>query len=248
MTDILFNDLPKRVSLDALRTGQMHTIGKRQIYIGEREQDGTLRNLVVKEQQNDTASAIYYADAANFTRTDTGQTITMQNVWHMQSGSGTISTPPRFASASLFIPTMERPPRSGQRRGQSVPQLIAGLPDMKANYQRLRDQPDAKESELKRATATLRNQRIEIAERFSFPLMCFAVTMVAAPLAVKTRRGGRSMAFSTGLAIIVGYFVLRKIVEPEFPVSLPTTILLVQIPNLTLCALGALFLCRIDRT
>jgi hypothetical protein len=56
------------------------------------------------------------------------------------------------------------------------------------------------------------------------------------------------MAFSTGIAVIVVYFVLLKIVEPEDPLSIPMTMFLVQIPNLTLCAIGAFLLCRIDRT
>ena len=247
LMQLVFVELPERISLDTLRTGQMHRFGDRQIYIGERDEDGTLRNLVVMDRRDNQTSEVYYADAAKFTRSGEGQSVTMQNVWHMQSGRGSSSTPLHSASAQIFIPLVDRGPPHRSRRGQSLWTLLTNLWNYEEEYERLQRHPGDDPKALTLTASNVKNHRIEIAERFSFPLMCFAVAMIAAPLGVRTRRGGRSMTFVSSIAVIVGYFVLRKIVEPNMLYSLPMLMFIIQIPNLTLCSIGSLLLWRIDR-
>ena len=47
--------------------------------------------------------------------------------------------------------------------------------------------------------------------------------------------------------ILCGYFVLRKVAEPPFLASLPLTVLMGQLPNFVLGAVGALLIARVDR-
>ncbi len=89
--------------------------------------------------------------------------------------------------------------------------------------------------------------RIEIKNRFTFPLMCLAVSLVGAPIGARTQRSGRSYAFAVGLSMICLYFVLRKLVEPAFLASLPLTVAMGQIPNLLLAVTGAVLIGRVDR-
>ena len=83
--------------------------------------------------------------------------------------------------------------------------------------------------------------------RLAFPLMCLAVAFVAAPVGVRSKRSGRSYTFATGLLILGGYFVLRKMVQPSAVPSVQTALLAAQVPNLVLCAIGLGLLWRVDR-
>ena len=248
LMQLVFVELPQRVSLGNLRTGEMHGFGGRQIYIGERDSAGALHNVVVMEQGGDDSSEVFYADSAVLTTTDGGQSVEMKNVWHMQSGGGSISTPVHSASAMVFIPSVDRGPPHRSRQGHSLWTLLTDLRRYEEEYERIQRRAGVDARTVEGAGSAIKSQRVEIGERLSFPLMCFAVAMIAAPLGVRTRRGGRSMAFATSIAVLVGYFVLRKMVEPNEVLPLPLTMLIVQIPNLTLCSIGALLLWRIDRT
>jgi lipopolysaccharide export LptBFGC system permease protein LptF len=93
--------------------------------------------------------------------------------------------------------------------------------------------------------------RRDIGERLSFPLMCLAVSIVAAPLGARAQRSGRSFTFASGVAIVAIYFVLRTTLKdalPSIPApSLPLVILVTQIPNLILVSVGLLLTWRVDR-
>ena len=97
------------------------------------------------------------------------------------------------------------------------------------------------------ATADLVETRWDIAERTALPFACLAVCLAAAPLAVRTRGGGRSYAFLVGLIVLGVYFLLLQALRPTGLHSLDTMLLKAWTPNLVLMAGGLFFLWRVDR-
>jgi len=89
--------------------------------------------------------------------------------------------------------------------------------------------------------------RQEISERFSLPILSFAVSFLAAPLAVRSRHGGRSYSFAIGFLILLVYFPLSILFEPQSLRGLDTVILRGMVPNLVLLAAGCVALWRVDR-
>jgi lipopolysaccharide export LptBFGC system permease protein LptF len=93
----------------------------------------------------------------------------------------------------------------------------------------------------------LRLTRAEIGERASLPLACLAVSIVAAPFAVRARRAGRSYSFAIGFLIIGAYYMIRLFVEPGDVRPLAECVFRAMTPNLVLAAVGIVALWRVDR-
>lgn len=93
----------------------------------------------------------------------------------------------------------------------------------------------------------LQNLRREIGDRFSFPLMCLAMSIVGAPIGVRAKRHGRSFTFASGVAIVAAYFILRTLLRDTYLPTLESAILVAQIPNLVLVSFGLLLIWRVDR-
>jgi lipopolysaccharide export LptBFGC system permease protein LptF len=93
----------------------------------------------------------------------------------------------------------------------------------------------------------LYGMRYELGERFAFPLMCLSLALAAAPLAGRARRGGRSYLFAGAFLLLALYFILRTLVQPPSLLPLGATILMAQIPNITLCIIGLSLIWKVDR-
>ena len=236
LAQLLHSDLPLRITLDMLPTGVMHDYGAWRVYIGEKDPDGVLRNIVVLSEDEDGVTMIH-AEEARLLRGEEGSSLEMRNVYRIPPGLRQIE---RTDPLTLAVPGLDpRDEGGGRREGLSLRGLLAAHARLDEAYEKT---PTAE------ANDERHKLRLEIAKRAAFPLMCLAVSFAGAPLGARTRRAGRSYAFAGGFIIVGTYFVLRKAVEPlSVAAGLGGTVLLGQLPNILLCAAGAYLLWKVDR-
>ncbi|MDZ4861665.1 MAG: LptF/LptG family permease, partial [Candidatus Hydrogenedentes bacterium] len=84
-------------------------------------------------------------------------------------------------------------------------------------------------------------------DRVTLPLACLAVSLAAAPLAVRSPRSGRSFSFAIGLMLLGGYYLMRLLLEVGSVHSLEEYIVRGIVPNAVLCLIGLYALWRVDR-
>ncbi len=235
MMGLLMVELPLRMSIDMLPTGSIQEYSGWRVYIGRRDADGTLRNLTVLQPADAGGANAFYADSARLIR-ENGRP-----VLEMRKGYLVPADPTRhitFETLKQPVPTPETRKVPNTNDGMSMAELFSEERRLGDLYAQTGSLPVA---------AELRGVRLEVKDRFSFPLMCLAVSLVAAPIGVRTHRSGRSYAFAVGLSMICAYFVLRKLVEPTFLASMPLTVAMGQIPNALLAAVGVTLIGRVDR-
>jgi LPS export ABC transporter permease LptG len=81
--------------------------------------------------------------------------------------------------------------------------------------------------------------QVEWHKRFAFPLAALVFALVAFPLAVRSHRGGRSIALVGSLVILVAYYVILTSLEgPALRVRVPAWIS-VWAPNIVFTVIGA---------
>jgi LPS export ABC transporter permease LptG len=101
--------------------------------------------------------------------------------------------------------------------------------------------------ELKRDRAGRAPYLVEWHKRFAFPLASVVFALVAFPLAVRSHRGGRSIALVASLAILVAYYVVLTSLEGSaLRLRLPP-VLAIWTPNLLFSAIGATLLVATTR-
>ncbi|MFA7691374.1 MAG: LptF/LptG family permease [Candidatus Hydrogenedentales bacterium] len=227
-------ELPLRMTVDALPTGVMHEVGDWRVYLGDREADGSLRDIVILQPKQEGANA-FYADRARLVKRD-GKTQLILNEGYY------IPADPRQHFSFETMETSAPLPRAGKMAGAGEGFTLAQLRAEEARLAQV-----FQETSSLPAGVELRNIRLKIKNRLAFPLMCLAVSIVGAPLGARSKRTGHSYAFTLGLGLIGLYFVLRKLVELSLLLPLPLTIALGQIPNLLLCILGLILIWRVDR-
>lgn len=83
---------------------------------------------------------------------------------------------------------------------------------------------------------------VEWHKRFAFPVAAIVFALVAFPLAVRSHRGGRSIALVGSLAILVAYYLILSSLEgPALRLRIPVW-LAVWTPNVLFATLGAVLL------
>jgi lipopolysaccharide export system permease protein len=242
---LIGSELPLRVTLDTVPTGVMHEYGGWRVYIGSRDADRTLHNVIVLQERGQNIHA-HYAKSARVIDENGVARLEMKDVWPIQENQMTVNV----ESSRITLPRLQTFEREGQRQGWTLARLLheEGM---------LRETAKAGNKVIKVELAKVRS---EIGDRLAFPLMCLAVSVVAAPVGARARRSGRSFTFSSGLIIVVAYFVLRAMLNgvlgnvAEAAItkggalpSLNTVVLFSQVPNLALIFVGLLFLWRVDR-
>ncbi len=235
LTYLLTSDLPLRMSIDMLPTGRVQEYGRWGVYIGEKSEDGALHNLMVLERKEDGGATTYYADAARLVQVDGVSYLEMdQGYLFFEEQERKVT----FDKLTVPVPELQRRAIERSQEGQTAAALLASQERLGAEF--------AETGNL-RVGAELREQRMEISNRFAFPLMCFSVAFVAAPIGARMKRTGRTYAFLSGLVIVALYFTLRKVAEPMYIPGLADAVIRGQIPNLVLLAAGSFLLWRVDR-
>jgi len=232
---LLGSDMPHRITFDVFPTGIMHEFGDWRVYIERREPDRSLHNIIVLTTEGDDVTA-YYAESARQFSEDGRARVEMNNV---QVVSGALTNYTERITKTL--PSLKPIPFPDERQGWSLARLLR---------EESKTREDAKSGNI-HTQRLLTKIRRDIGERLSFPLMCLAVSIVAAPVGARAQRSGRSYTFASGVAILAVYFILRTTLKdalPERPPpSLPLTILVTQIPNLVLVGAGMALTWRVDR-
>lgn len=238
---LVSNDLPLRVTLDALQPGIMHEFRGWRVYIGSKDRDTkTLHNIVVlRSEEGKQGTVVFHADSARLAKRGNRSYLEMPNGHYIPSAEGKTLTPLTFDGLTMALPEIRLKPQPETRHGMTLAQLLAREKRLEKEYRRTRS------ALLKREVM---REREEIADRVSLPFACLAVSFVAAPLGARARRSGRSYTFAIGFTIVLVYYVLKLLMEPRSLHSLSTIVLRTWTPNLLLCAVGVIFVWRVDRT
>lgn len=236
---LIYSDLPVRASIDLLPPGVMHRFAGWRVYIGAKEEGSdVLRDIVILQPEGNDGPAAFYADEARLVRNETGSTLVLeQGHWIQTRPGGRVmhASSPRM---ELPVPALEPREREDVRQTLTLRELLIRERELAAEFAVHQDIPTYR---------TLLRDRQEIVERLVLPLMCLAVSLVAAPAAARTKRGGRAYIFAIGFAVILAFFVLRNQVELGILLPLPAMVAIGQVPNLVLSAAGAVLLWRVDR-
>lgn len=236
LSDLVTSDLPLRVTLDMLPTGIMHSYGDWRVYLGGKDADGTLRDIVVLQPHEDGEADAFYAESAHVEKEGSGHFIVLRQGYLIPADEARKTS---FQTLRHKIPALAGRKPLTSRLGMSLSQLLKQESELAQTYVETKAIP---------VLIELRKLRIEIGERLSFPLMCLAVSLAAAPLGARTpARSGRTYTFAAGFLIVGVYFILRKVAEPPWLPSFYGAIALSQVPNLVLAAVGLGFLLRVDR-
>ncbi|NLV42082.1 MAG: YjgP/YjgQ family permease [Candidatus Hydrogenedentes bacterium] len=235
LVSLISRELPLRVTIDLLPAGVMHTFGDWRVYIGSRDGNGVLHDIMVLQPDGEGGANAFYAATARLVR-ENGQPML-----EMRQGYLVPADPTRHFTFDILrkpVPPLVADKSWSSKDGMTLGELLALEDELEQLFAETQALPVA---------GDLRSVRIHIKNRIAFPLMCLAVALIAAPVGARTRRAGRSYAFGAGLVILCGYFVLRKVAEPPFLASLSLTVLMGQLPNLVLGAAGLFLLSRVDR-
>lgn len=240
LMQFVFSDLPMRATIDALPAGVMHDFNGWQVYFEKKDMRlARLENIVILKPEKDGRATTYYAASAQVFKDATQTTLEMNDVHFIPPGDSGYVTRLKCDTTRLAIPNPEvrQPPLTNREM------TIAQLMDVQ---RRLDD--EVKRTQAEPSKVKLRKLRWEIAsERIALSLACLAVTLVAAPIGVRARGGGRSYTFAAGFAILLGYYVLRVVVEPKSLHDMASVMFRASIPNLALMALGVFLIWRVDR-
>jgi len=110
-----------------------------------------------------------------------------------------------------------------------------------------RDIRDAQAGKTVKKSKSLCRERVELAKRFSVPLACVAVILLAIPLAVYIRPSAKTLGFAIALALTFAYYVLVqwgvKLGLAGSPLGGPV----IFMPNLLLGGIGVVLMVRTIR-
>lgn len=238
LATLLNSDLPLRARIDLLPTGAMHQYGDWRVFIGSRDGDGTLRDIVVMQPRPGGRAETFYAESARLAREGGAVVLELTNGYYIPETDDGQTRHITFERMTKTVPGLPARGAERERKGIPLTELLAEERALTAEFEATRNQV---------VRQTLSRYRVEVANRFGFPLMCLAVTVVAAPLGARTQRSGRSYLFAYGLGVILVYFVVRDQVMPESLKPLWETILRGQAANLLLLIAGTVMIWRVDR-
>lgn len=235
MVNLLYSELPLRITIDKLPVGSTNVYGDWRVHIGARDPDGTLRNIVVMQPMDDGSAATFYADSARLLSEPGGPVLEMRDGVFVPEKAEQKAA---FATLRKPVPVPDFSKKDRSREQMALGELLHTEQRFSAEFAATGALP---------VMAELAKFRGEIAQRLSFPLMCLVVTIVAAPIGARAQRAGRSYTFAAGVLIILVYFIVARIAVPTDLPSLAGMILRAQAPNLVLVLLGGFLVWRVDR-
>ena len=237
--ELIYSELPLRITLDTLPTGVMQEYAGWGVYIGKKDpKDDTLENIVILKPEEGGGASAYYADSAQLSSEDGHMKLFMSNLHLIPPGESGYATMLSAPTAWLSVPKMPTDRPSIRKRERTLKQLFE-------EERRLDDEYNASQSES--TGADLSSYRMEIAGRLSLPFACLAVTLTAAPLGARARRAGRPYTFTVGFTIILAYYVMTMVFAPRSLSPLWLTVLQTWIPNLALGLVGIGLVWKVDR-
>lgn len=255
INDLIYAELPLRATMDAVSPGVVHEIGNWRVYIGGRNRKtDTLENVDILVTQDNGDIWLYHADSARFVRDGGRLQLYIPSCFLIMPGSPVRT---RITDLTLSPPAPEARKRAPERRMLSLRQLLdadaqlerkileaGALPEMRPLYGIPSEFPEGVSI---RDWNELRRLRAETRERVSLPFACLAVSLVAAPLAVRGKGGGRSYSFAIGFGVALTYYVLLVATQAPGLPSLAEAVVRGAVPNLALAAAGVWAIGRVDR-
>ncbi len=236
---LMFVDIPLRITLDKLPAGVMHDFGATRFYIGDKDPDSQALydiNILVPERDGD--AWVYYARMARVMPEAPRTAIELRDghiIFPEEGGRLVRSTFDRWV---LTLPELIPREVREDRRALNLAQLMTA-------ERRLSDEYQATGSE--RAGDELRRHRREISERIALPFASLAVSLCAAPLAVRRGTAGRAYSFAIGAGVFLGYYLVMAISARGGLLPLGEAITRAFAPNLALGLAGLWLIWRVDR-
>ena len=239
---LIFEELPRRVTLDVLPVGVMKEFGGVRVYFEDRDvATRTLKNIVVIQQQSGR-NIIYRAESAHFENAavEGGESrLVLRKCRVIRPLPGDDRTDQTSEEVTVALTPAMFLKAPGGHKAMTMPELVQEEKRATANFKRSGNNRNAREN--------LRTLRTEISDRITLPLACLAVSLAAAPLAVRAPRSGRSYSFAIGIALLGGYYLLRILLEAKSVHPLEDYIIRGLVPNVVLCLVGLWALWRVDR-
>lgn len=238
LSQMLTYDLPLRMTIDMLPTGVMHNYGDWRVFLGSREPDGTLRDIMLLQPQEGGGVNAFYADSARVETDAAGSQIVMKQGHLIPASEGFEVRRIAFDTLAKTIPRANPRQALQERASLGVGELFelerATLADFESTH-------------AVTLIPELAKIRHELSDRFSLPGMAIAISILAAPVGARASRHGRSYAFAIGIGITVLYFVIFNALMPVYMLPLPAALALGQTPNILFLLLGMGLLARVDR-
>lgn len=230
---LLFVEMPLRATLDMLPPGVMHEFGDWRVYIGSKDtKSRTLKDIDILLEHGGEPMTL----SAESARVVNNREIVLSNGYLTRPRPGGDLLVSTFSSYELDLPKIALKRAPGRQRLRTLTQLWAG----QAKLEKESDPLGLNRKEL-------REMRLEIGKRISYPLACLAVALVAAPLAARARRGGRSYSFAVGFGVLLVFYVLTMLLEPRSPKPMSEMLLRSLAPNILLMLTGLALIWRVDR-
>lgn len=235
MRNLVFSEVPLRVTLDTLPTGTTNNYGGWRVHIGARDENGALRDIVVMQPQDDGRAATFYANSARLLYENGQPILEMRDGVFVPENAEQKAA---FATLRKPVPVPDFTKRDRNREQMGIDELIDAEREYSAQFAATGSLP---------VMAELAKFRFELAQRTAFPFMCLAIALAAAPIGVRAQRSGRSYTFAVGAIVILLYFVVARIATPTSLVSLGEMFARAHAPNLLLAIIGLGMVWRVDR-
>ena len=262
INNLIYVELHRRATMDAFPPGVMHELGDWRVYIGGRDRStNALSNVDILIPQDNGDIHLYHADRARFSSESGRPMLTIEDGYVIMPGAGGRGHIPNF---QLAAPAPDTAKAAGERRTMNLRELLAwdkklegeliekaALEDLQPVYAIHDLRKDFEQIPENVPLDTLREllmTRAEIRERISLPLACLAVSLLAAPLAVRGGRGGRSFSFAIGFGVCLAYYLIWAGTQPGARLcSLTEAVFRGLIPNIVMALGGIWALWRVDR-
>ncbi len=244
---LLYEELPQRATLEVLPVGVMHQFGNSRAYIGGRDlATKTLYDITIIQPEPDRKSTVFYAKSAQFVREPSGMKLVLHDAHCLFPTSQDMYGRSKLDNYSLPLPSPESLKAPSLRRTLHLSELFDEEKALLVSHQEARANNFSAEEQTHRKTELLR-MRNEIAERITLPLAVLAVSFVAAPLAVRSQRGGRSYSFAIGFVVILAFYLLQTMLESGSLKSMSEIMVRGLLPIVLFTAIGIWATWRVDR-
>lgn len=232
---LVYDELPRRATIDALAPGIMHDYEGWRVYFETKDpENGLLLNIDLVRPGDVDGPSVFHAESAEFLITQEGYELALTN-GHLIMPNNLLV---KFDSQRLSVPSPSSKKIRDLRRSRTLAELIAF-------EKALVEQSKAGKSMTLRNS--LANERREIADRTSLPFAALAVTLIAATLGARASTGGRSYTIAVGFIVILLYYVLTIALIPHSLHRMHDYVIRAWVPNIILMITGSILLWRLDR-